>query len=385
MSVLLFLSEYLTYLKNYSLFILVCMSEYRFDFASAVDRHLLDGTNFLKAKVRLVKPGVYSYLKSNGVVRQEAKSPEEIFSPKFLKSLHGLVVTDGHPYQYGGFVNSSNSSNLVKGVLLNPRIEDNSVVADEIIFADDLIQKIKSGEKVEVSLGLEADTILEDGFLDGQMYSAKQTNLRANHLAHVVEGRIGPDAKVLLDGIQFAIQKMEGSNMPENVIEKEQTGDPSWVKVLMDKLDKLFQIFSRKEEIVQDSTDKKGMDKGTDRNSTDNANANVYAPILKVVESKFDEALEREGLVEIVKAVLPDESLKGLSNSCIKKKLISNQFPEIKLDSVDVNSYFDASVELAKQKAKLHPALAVDIKNDDSIVAELKQKRLNLYKEGSYV
>ncbi|MCX7998725.1 MAG: DUF2213 domain-containing protein, partial [Leptospiraceae bacterium] len=73
-------------------------------------------------------------MKPDGSISKEAKLPEEVFSKEFLRSLDGLPVTDGHPYEHGGLVNASNYKTLVKGVITNPRVEDGFVVADEDIF-----------------------------------------------------------------------------------------------------------------------------------------------------------------------------------------------------------------------------------------------------------
>lgn len=358
------------------------MFEYRFDRAQVVDNLLQDG--FLRAKVKLTKPGVYPYVLANGEIQMEAKLPEEIYSPEFLKSLDGLIVTDEHPYEFGGLVNSVNYKSLMKGVILNPRIEGEFVVADEILFDPELIEAVKSGEKIEVSLGMKSKTIPESGSLNGKRFDSKQTELVANHVAHVRKGRVGPDARTILDGIQYAIQG--DSNMPD-VNAPAPADEPGWVKKIMEGFDKLFAMFSTKSEPV---TDAKPEPKTEPAKTQD---VSVYQKQIEELKNvinsmsaslglKMDEATQREGLIDTVKAVLPDVNLKGLSNLEIKKVLIQNQLPNVKLDADDlVDVYYNASLELAKEKAKLNPG-KTEIKTDASDIEALKAKRLNLYKEG---
>jgi uncharacterized protein len=95
-----------------------------------IKRIYIFADGFLRAKVRLNKPGVYPYTLADGTVSNEAKLPEEIFSEEFLKSLNCAIVTDGHPYEFGGWVNSANYKSLMKGVILNTRIEGESQMPD---------------------------------------------------------------------------------------------------------------------------------------------------------------------------------------------------------------------------------------------------------------
>lgn len=120
---------------------------YRFDRAEITPT---EGTDFFRAKVRLVKPGVFSYLHSDGSRKKEAKLPEHIFSDSFLKSLDGIPVLDGHPYKEGGLISSENYQKLLKGIIINPRVEENSVIADEIVFDKKLAEQIESGDRREV-------------------------------------------------------------------------------------------------------------------------------------------------------------------------------------------------------------------------------------------
>ncbi|MBK8397440.1 MAG: DUF2213 domain-containing protein [Leptospiraceae bacterium] len=374
--------------------------EYRFDRADVVSYS--DENGFLRAKVRLTKPGVYNYTLGDGTTRKEAKLPEEIFHPAFLKSLDGIPITDGHPYEHGGLVTGDNYNSLIKGIITNPRVEDGFVVADETLFDPALIASVKAGEKREVSLGLKARQVAVTGDYSGARYDSVQTEMKANHVAHVVKGRVD-NARIVLDGIEYGIQQGEIS-MAENAT---QETEPGWVKGFLDKIVSIFDSADSKKVVVADSADKGTFDTLANRSKllsdrTQSAIA-TYQPavvldaasyekriaelektiqdITNGISLKLDEAVARDGIVDAVKAVLPEADLKGKSNTEIKTLLVKSVLPDVKLDSAElIDVYYNASLELAKAKAKLNPG-KVEVKQDEADIAALKNKRLNLYQE----
>jgi uncharacterized protein len=358
------------------------MFEYRFDRSELVTSK--DESGFLRAKVKITKPGVFPYLLPDGTIRREAKLPEELYKESFIKSLDGLIVTDGHPYDAGGLVNSENYKSLMKGIILNPRIEDGFVVADEIIFDKNLIHEVTSGEKREVSLGSKVVQRMDQGNFQGQTYDSIQTEMAPNHVAHVLKGRIGPEARILLDGLQYAIQ---GDNMPTPTDPNQSTppnptdqAEPGWVKKILDGFDKLFSLFSAGEK-SQSTSPPENNPPSIDPAQKIMELQNALAAMTASLGMKMDESIQRESLVDSVKAVLPDANLRGLSNLQIKKELIKSQFPELKMDSEDlVDVYYNASLAIAKEKSKLSPGNK-EIKNDESDINTLRAKRLNLYVE----
>ncbi|HRG77155.1 MAG TPA: DUF2213 domain-containing protein [Leptospiraceae bacterium] len=375
--------------------------EYRFDRADVIS--FTEENGFFKAKVRLTKPGVYPYLLGDGTIRKEAKLPDEIFNPAFLKSLDGIPITDGHPYEHGGLVNSDNYNQLMKGIITNPRIEDGFVVADETLFDPALIASVKAGEKREVSLGLKAKQYAKTGSYSGAVYDSIQTEMRANHVAHVVKGRVD-NARIVLDGIEYGIQ--QGENSMADIATQE--AEPIWLNGFLDKIvSKILSVFEAKKAepaVVADSsatltnrivTDEKarslsGLEVTTTSKKETILDAAHYekriadlektiSDITKGISVKLDEAVARDGIVDAVKAVLPEADLKGKSNSEIKTVLIQSILPDVKLDSAElIDVYYNASLELAKAKAKLSPG-KVEIKQDEADLTALKTKRLNLY------
>ncbi len=364
--------------------------EYRFDRADVVS--WTEENGFFKAKVRLTKPGVYNYALGDGTIRKEAKLPDEIFNPAFLKSLDGIPITDGHPYEHGGLVNSDNYNQLMKGIITNPRIEDGFVVADETLFDPALIASVKAGEKREVSLGLKAKQVAQTGKYSGSVYDSIQTEMKANHMAHVVKGRVD-NARIVLDGIEYGIQ--QGENSMADIATQE--AEPIWLNGFLDKIvSKILSVFEAKKtepavvadeatngaktiSRVQHVEDKKVV---LDASHYEKRIADLEKTISDItngISLKLDEAVARDGIVDAVKAVLPEADLKGKSNSEIKTVLIKSVLPDVKLDSAElIDVYYNASLELAKAKAKLNPGQPV-IVQDAVDLAALKNKRLNLY------
>lgn len=123
----------------------------------------------------------------------------DVFDPAVLASFEGKPVTDGHP---NTDVTPDNFSELAKGHVQNVRRDGEFIVADLYINDAGLISEIQSGYKKEVSCGY-----ICNYEPDGDNY--KQTHIRGNHVAVVLEGRAGHDV-----AIRDAIAKMEKGLSP---------------------------------------------------------------------------------------------------------------------------------------------------------------------------
>jgi hypothetical protein len=120
------------------------------------------------------------------------RDAKEVFSKKFLASLEGKPVTDGHK----GFINTQNSTWLVKGHVQNVRVGpqlpdgEQSIVGDLVITDSALIEKIRSGVR-ELSVGYQCK------YVDNGDGSLSQTRLAANHVAVVSNGRAGEHVRIM--------------------------------------------------------------------------------------------------------------------------------------------------------------------------------------------
>ncbi len=118
------------------------------------------------------------------------RTVDELYSPKFVSSIMGAAVVDGHPRED---VTPSNWSTLAGGFaatnIRQGTTDDGESVllGDLVITRKDLIEELmRPGGRREVSLGYDADyTSVAPGV-------AVQKNLVCNHIALVDRGRCGP-------------------------------------------------------------------------------------------------------------------------------------------------------------------------------------------------
>lgn len=159
-----------------------------------IDR-LLNKTKdgFVKENVVIARVGAMDYLGSElGMgFRNDAKvevfaNEDDLFNPATIESLEGMPVTIEHPASYE--VTPKTFSKLGKGHIQNI-YQDGEFLKGTIFIHDaDAIEFVENGIK-EVSLGYDSDIIEKDGKL-------VKTNIRANHLAIVPEGRCGSACKI---------------------------------------------------------------------------------------------------------------------------------------------------------------------------------------------
>lgn len=148
---------------------------------------------FVKENVVIARVGSMEYLGSELSMgfREHAKvevfaDGDELFDPETIESLEGMPVTIEHPASYE--VTPKTFSKLGKGHIQNI-YQDGLFLKGTIFIHDaDAIEFVENGIK-EVSLGYDSDIVEKDGKLI-------KTNIRANHLAIVPEGRCGSACKI---------------------------------------------------------------------------------------------------------------------------------------------------------------------------------------------
>lgn len=122
----------------------------------------------------------------DGLIRI-SRTPEEVFRDETLASCAGKPVTLDHP---DDFVTPATFSQLGKGVMLNIRrgegLENDLILADLLITAQDAIAAVQEEQIEEVSLGYEAD------YEQVSPGRGVQRNIVVNHVAIVPRGRCGP-------------------------------------------------------------------------------------------------------------------------------------------------------------------------------------------------
>lgn len=160
-------------------------------------RYTTDG--YLVAYPRVARSGIQLY-KGYEVGRDDLESvriyrpSDEVFSPDSLHSYAHRPVTNNHPPVP---VNSKNWRKYVVGSTGDEVLRDGQFVRVPTVLMDsDVISDYKDGKR-QLSLGYTMDLVWGAGVTDdGEKYDAKQTNIRANHLAIVSAARGGPMLKI---------------------------------------------------------------------------------------------------------------------------------------------------------------------------------------------
>lgn len=152
---------------------------------------------WLLADALLTRIGVFPYQQPDGTIRQELRTPEEVFDPESLASLAMLPVTDEHPDE---FLNATNARRYSAGMTgENVRAVGEYVAAKVRITDGQLIGKVDRGESGELSNGYVCELEMTSGVWNGQRYDAIQRAIRGNHVAVVPMGRAGPLARLQMD------------------------------------------------------------------------------------------------------------------------------------------------------------------------------------------
>lgn len=154
---------------------------------------------YLVADARVARTGIQRYLGSE-VGRPDLqyvdvyRSPEEVFSSDSLKSFAHIPVTDDHPTEA---VTADNWKKLAVGQTSDEIARDGDKLRVPLMVSDGAaIQKVQAGKR-ELSAGYTCELVWGDGLAeDGTPYQAKQTNIRANHVAIVQRGRAGKDVRI---------------------------------------------------------------------------------------------------------------------------------------------------------------------------------------------
>lgn len=367
------------------------------------------GEGFLKGVVTFAVPGVLPYVYGDSI-RYEAKLPEEILSSKTIDSARGVPITDEHPTDENGnyvFVTSDNYKELVRGTLSDPHVDGGEGKGYVTIYDSDLIERIKSKEQNEVSIGFSFDMDEKPGTFNGLRYDSVQRNIVINHVAAVRDARAGDKTKIHVDRSnamsdkngsgkeQYSYRTFDGKKdlsvdskeiFDEMILlNKQIKADQDEIKDLTDKL-----AVATKE--PDDSKEKESAEKIqllADQNEELKKNyATLEASIPAMVEAA---ASERVAVLDSAKASGVEGKMDGLSNREIKLQLIAKHLPikeGVKVDSMSddaVNARYDAALDLAKMKANhidTPQQRGTETRIDSVAVEEKRVKMQNMYKGG---
>ena len=149
-----------------------------------------------------------------GRVFQVYRPGEELSAPDALASFRLMPIIDDHTMLGEGHTPAEDVG--VAGVIgENVKFDRGVMTANLKIFSKALAQKIKKG-KTELSCGYRCVYDFTPGVWSGQPYDVIQRQIRANHLALVDEGRMGPEVSIL-DQMTFTVDAKETTPVDEEM------------------------------------------------------------------------------------------------------------------------------------------------------------------------
>jgi hypothetical protein len=162
------------------------------------------------------KVGVFPYLGSEigapdlDKVYHVYRSAEELSRPETLDSFRLMPFIDDHEWM--GAHGTAAEKKGIQGTIGEQVYYDEPYLRANIkILSNAALTKINGG-KVELSPGYDSEYELSSGVFDGQSYDYIQTNIIANHLALVEQGRTGRDVRVL-DHQTFTVKTEDAQSM----------------------------------------------------------------------------------------------------------------------------------------------------------------------------
>jgi hypothetical protein len=303
------------------------MEVLRFDFNGSSGEFKRTTQGFLRVNARLTKTGVFAY--DNG---REYRSDEEVFRADSLASLKAAPVTDLHPSERGtdSFLTPVNAKTHIIGITENIEREGNYLKGSLIIFHEDAIKAIESGERKEISLGYKCRLEPTPGSINGEAYDAIQRDIIVNHVAIGPKGwgRAGPDCAIRTDS-QTPTQGK--SHMSETI-----RLDGIDVALTSDSIAALFAERKRQYQEACGRLDAIGLELEKEKV----ARAALEDP--QVIEAKVQSRLK---LVEKCRRILGDEAvIEGKTDEELKLLVIKKFHPDIDLSGKD-QSYIDGMFE----------------------------------------
>ena len=164
---------------------------------------IIDHRGVLHADAVIARQMVLEYVRSDSSVRRELITEQAISD--IASSAPGAPVTDNHPEEGGRLVDvhPENIEDHAAGIsaMETETVENNGALEVRqhlMIFNQSLIEKIESGEKVEISTR-RTGIVIEDegGEYNGHTYDSKQMSAVVNHTAVVEKGRAGSSVAII--------------------------------------------------------------------------------------------------------------------------------------------------------------------------------------------
>lgn len=154
---------------------------------------------YLEANARTARVGVQQYLgsevgKPELAVVNVYRDESEVFKKAALNTFSKIPVTNDHPPVA---VTAENWREFAVGTTGDEVLRDGEYLKIGLKITDAAAVKAVREGKRELSVGYETTLVWEDGIApDGTKYQARQTAIKANHVAIVSAGRAGKEVRI---------------------------------------------------------------------------------------------------------------------------------------------------------------------------------------------
>ena len=202
----------------------------------------------------------------------------EISSKKFLESLDGKPIVNGHVMlgdRRDGFTSPDTINTC--GAISNIVAEDGVVYGDLTIWSDTMKSEIEDGKK-ELSLGYLSKYRREGGEFNGTAYDFVQYGHEGNHLALVERGRMGSDVRVYdsftTDSMEITCmeKKEEKKDVREEISELLKGASDELVKKCKDSITEILSEKKEEKHEDEDEPEKKDEKKPEDEDEPEKKN-----------------------------------------------------------------------------------------------------------------
>lgn len=351
----------------------------RFDHGSIENfRRLDDGRLWVNATFSRV--GDLSYLNSDGAIRVETLTAEELFNADSLETAGLAPVTLGHPES--GFVTPDNYKDFAVGASGSKVIAraDEGLVDVVFVVGDrTAIEAIENNDSRQVSAGYTTE-IVQRG---DKFY---QTKRRYNHLALVPQGRAGDSVKVHFDSDDLAIQvieekrsdmKYKGMDMSEVVMDAFKKMEEDMAKMKEDMRGMKIKADAVEGDLTTRLTAENDMLKA----KVDQLNSQLSDSLTADEVAAKADAIANEKLTafENVRQFLPAETKFDASLTAIdwKKAAIVSQRPSLNLDEKS-DAYVVAAFDMLSESGVTQtPEEKSDEQRSDAYKRVLKQAQIS--------
>lgn len=310
---------------------------------------------YLVANARTARTGIQAYLGAEmgrpdlqtvNVWRDEG----EVFRKSSLDTFSRVPITMDHPT---GGVDADNWRDLAVGTTGDEVLRDGEFLKIGLKITDAAAVKAVRDGRRELSVGYSAEIEWVDGIApDGTPYQARQTNIKANHIAIVDRGRAGPMARIG-DHDDAGKDRAKWGLAPITVSDKKEDCMSDALKTVV-LGDKAAQVAAADAQIIENYKAEQAK-----------AMADAKADHDKAIAAKDAEIAKKDAEIEkLTKSQLSDADLQAKVEA--RAKLVSDA-KSIHAD-LDPKGMSDADIRKATVTAKLG-ADVIDGKSDEYIAA----------------